>query len=201
MVRASPLGLALVVALTAPRSARADEALTVAPAPVESWATARARELVRQGDEHRGAGRVALALARYREALEMDATYAPAYLALAELREASGEIEEAERVLALGLDRVPGFWEAKLARARILARAARAREATSVLLSALDDRPDDPVVLGKLLEVAPRAGQLPVALASARRLVALARARGDAAAERDAGLSVVALSPVTSSLM
>jgi len=166
-------------------AARADDS--------ESWATARARSLVEQGQSNRASGHVDIALERFREAIVMDGSYGPAYLALASLREATGDAEEADRVLALGLDRIPEFSEGLEARGDLLSRAGRNGEATTTLLAALAIAPDDVTLLGKILVVAPRAGQLPVALAAARRLRALAHARGDAAAEREAALTATAL--------
>jgi tetratricopeptide (TPR) repeat protein len=184
--RATALAVAIVLACGLSRVAYADDV-------TESWATARARSLVEAGQSHRHAGHVDLALARFHDAIEMDGTYGPAYIALAELREATGEIDEADRVLTLGLERIPAFTDALAARGALLTRAGRNEEATAALLAALDTSPDDVGILSKIVAVAPKAGRLPVALAAARRLATLAHERGDTAAERDARLTAKAL--------
>jgi tetratricopeptide (TPR) repeat protein len=180
--------LIAVVGLTTARAARAE-----APAPAESWATVRARDLTEQASTHRAAGRTELALKRYLEALEMDGTFGDAYLGLAALRESTGEIDEAERILLLALDRIPGFVTAQIARGDLLTRAKRFREATTILLAALPGAPDEAAVLERVVAVAPRAGLLPAALGAARRLAALARERGDTARAREAEITARAL--------
>jgi tetratricopeptide (TPR) repeat protein len=173
--------------------AGADSRVAFADAPTESWATTRARSLVEQGQAHRAAGHVDLALARFREAIEMDGTFGPGYLALADLREATGDLEEAESVLALALDRIPSFSEGLTKRAELFARADKPADATAALLLALDAKPDDEALLAKLIETAPKARLFPVALRAARRLATLCHERGDARAERDATLTALAL--------
>ncbi|NUO54784.1 MAG: tetratricopeptide repeat protein [Polyangiaceae bacterium] len=180
------VALAFALAVAAPSSAGADE-------PAESWATARARSLTDQATANREAGRHDQALSRYREAIEMDGSYGPAYLGLASLREAMGEIDEAKTVLALALEAIPGFGEALLAQADLLNRAKRYDESTASLLEALKLDRDSVTVLERLLRVAPKGGNLPVALGAARRLAALARARGDEAAAKEADLTARAL--------
>ncbi len=178
--------LAFAIAGLAASNAGADE-------PAESWATSRARSLTEQATANRDAGRHDQALARYREAIEMDGSYGPAYLGLASLREAMGEVDEAKIVLALALEAIPGFGEALLAQADLLNRAKRYDESTASLLEALKLERDNVAVLERLLRVAPKGGNLPVALGAARRLAALARARGDEAAAKDADLTARAL--------
>ncbi|MBL9026046.1 MAG: tetratricopeptide repeat protein [Myxococcales bacterium] len=168
------------------RDARADEV-------VESWATARARDLTAQAAQHRAAGRTDEALSRFRQAIEMDGTFGPAYLGLAELREATGDIDEARQVLALALEKIPSLGEARLAQADLLHRAKRYAEATQTLVEAARIDPDSLPVLERLLRSAPLAGTLPVALGAARRLAALARARGDEPAAKEADITARAL--------
>lgn len=179
----------LLAAGTATSAARADEP----PAPPdcgkgcdaqstgENWATSRARVLTEQGQAHRRQGNVDLAIKRFNEALGIDATYGPAYIALASLREASGEADEAERVLEMGLDRIPGFAEGLTARAELFARNHRLDEAVASFLAVLALKPDDVTTLRRLVAVAPLGGLFPVALAAARRLSAIARVQGDTA--------------------
>ncbi|MBL8741156.1 MAG: tetratricopeptide repeat protein, partial [Myxococcales bacterium] len=117
-----------------------------------------------------------------------------AYLELASLREASGELDEAERVLSVGLERIPGFVEGVAARGDLYARAKRYEDATTTFLQLSTMKPDDEPTLQKVLVNATRARLLPVALASARRLASLAARRDDQAALKDARLTVRALS-------
>ncbi|MBL8739654.1 MAG: hypothetical protein JNK04_01130, partial [Myxococcales bacterium] len=56
--------------------------------PQENWATQRARTLTEQGRAHRKSGDTGRAIARFNEALAIDATFGDAYLELASLREA-----------------------------------------------------------------------------------------------------------------
>lgn len=161
--------------------------------PVESWATARARDLTAQATQHRAAGRTDEALSRFRQAIEMDGTFGPAYLGLAELREATGDIDEARQVLALALEKIPSLNEARLAQADLLHRAKRYTQATQALIEASHFEPNSVPVLERLLRTAPSAGALPVALGAARRLASLARERGDDAAAREADITARAL--------
>ena len=162
--------------------------------PQENWATQRARTLTEQGRAHRKSGDTGRAIARFNEALAIDATFGDAYLELASLREASGELDEAERVLSVGLERIPGFVEGVAARGDLYARAKRYEDATTTFLQLSTMKPDDEPTLQKVMINATRARLLPVALASARRLASLAARRDDQAALKDARLTVRALS-------
>ncbi len=180
------LGLAL---LASPTPARAEQA-----APVqENWATARARVLTQEGKAHREKGNVGLAVTRFNDALSIDATFGDAYLALASLREATGELEEADKVLSLALEHIPGFDPALFARAELYGRAKRFDAATSVLLGILAREPEQRAALTKVIETASKAGRFPVALAAARRLALLLGKEGDLAAAKDARITVRAL--------
>lgn len=165
------------------------------PTPVasENWATARARALTEQARGLIAAGSSEQAVAKLNEALGVDATFEPAYLTLASLRAALGQHDEALLVLDMGLERVPGFDAALEAKADVLGRAKRWSAATQIYLELLRRREDDEGTLTRLLDAAVRASLFPVALASARRLAALAHARGDEAAARDARLTARAL--------
>lgn len=178
------MALALFVA---PQTAAADS-----PAQ-ENWATQRARALTEQGRAHRKSGNTNQAVARFNEALAIDGTFGDAYIELALLREASGELDEAERVLAVGLERIPGFVEGLAARGDLYGRAKRYDQATTTFLQLSAMKPDDEPTLHKVLINATRARLLPVALASARRLASLAAKREDQAAAKDARLTAKAL--------
>ena len=191
-IRKGRIAVVLVVSAIAgfasPEGAHAQPAVSQ-----ENWATARARSLTEQGRAHRQSGDTARAIARFSEALAIDATFGDAYLELAALREAAGEPDEAERVLAISLERIPGFVEGMWARAELYGRAKRYPEATSAFLHVSAAKPDDEPTLQKILINATRAGLFPVALAAARRLGALAEMRDDRAAAKDARLTIKAL--------
>ncbi len=187
LIRIFWVGAVSLVLVLAPRAAAADSP------PQENWATQRARALTEQGRAHRKSGDSARAIARFNEALAIDATFGDAYIELAGLREATGELDEADRVLAVGLERIPGFVEGLAARGDLYGRAKRYDEATAAFLELAEMKPDDEPTLHKVLENAMRARQLPVALASARRLASLAARRADPATAKDARLTAKAL--------
>jgi tetratricopeptide (TPR) repeat protein len=155
--------------------------VVLSPASAEevSWATRRAQDLTDQGKSHRAGGRVELATARFLEALQLDGTYEPAYLELAQLREAVGDAAEAERTYSLGIAHVPGFLAAYEGRARVRRRAGRVHDALEDLEEAARLAPSDPGILEGLVTAYIEAKALPAALAVSRRLCGLARASGE----------------------
>jgi tetratricopeptide (TPR) repeat protein len=171
---------AAIVGVSSPIDARADE----------SWATARAEELCAQGDAHRSAGDVGVAIERYRQAIELDPTLGRAYLSLGGLREATGDAVEAERTYAAGIDHVAGFVDGLSARGELRLRAGRGDDAIADLLAAMALAPTD---VARVRDAAISLGKLPLALASSRRLVTLAVAAGDGAAEHEARVTTAAL--------
>lgn len=182
---AAALGAALALGPSAP--ARGDE-------PSESWATRRARELTVSGATLRQAGHVGDAVALFTEALKTDGTYGPAYLALAEVREATGEVDEAEKVLLLGMQNILGFWDGLMAQAELVARQRRFDDATALLLAFERGNPDHELALRRLVDVATKADRLPVALRAARRLHELATLKKDEAGRKSSAAIVRALS-------
>lgn len=191
-VRTTWLLLVGLVAVCGAATASAQEAKKE-PEAQENWATARARLLTEQGVAHRKSGHADAAVSRLLEAISIDGTFGPAYLALASLREASGEWEEALHVLDMGIDRITGFDEGLVARAAVLTRAKQYASATAAYLTVLQRHSDDEASLRQLLVVAPRASLLPVALGASRRLMALCRERADAPCEKEARLTTRAL--------
>ncbi|MDI3291154.1 tetratricopeptide repeat protein [Polyangium sp. 15x6] len=176
--RASTLGCAaLVVTLAAEGRAQDDGT---------SWATKQAAELVRQGTAHAARGDGAAATRRLLEAISFDPTYGPAYLALAAQHEATGDVVEAERVYAAGLERVAGFADGHAARGKLRRHLGRLREAAADFEAALSFAPDHVAVLENLYATYVALSALPAALATSRRMEALAEARGDATAHNEA---------------
>lgn len=162
-------------------SAAAQPAAVGVPAPPASWATQRAADLTAEADRLRQAGAVADALVRLREALAMDATYEPAYLALAAAREGTGDLREAEQVLSMAVERVPAFTAARERRAALRERRGDREGAARDLDAALADRPTDLELHARVTEAWIAAGHVPRALATARRWLVVAAERGDAA--------------------
>lgn len=203
MVRARSLSpLFALASLLATGAASADE--PEAPKPPLSWATTQAVELSRQARDHAARGEPDAAITRFVEALRLDPTYAPAYLGLAAQYEARGDAREAERTYAVGLDHVPGFTDALVARAKLRARAHRHEDAITDLEAAIGVDGDALPVLRELFAAYTAIRALPAALAVARRMVAVADAQRDAAAAGEArvkaralGLLVGEIDPVT----
>lgn len=185
--------VAICLWLAAPEAARAQG----------SWATSQAAELTRQGKEHADRGDVDVASRRFMEAITLDGTYGPAYLALGAVREASGDPAEGERAYSLGIEHVPGFAEGLAARARLRARQRRLADALGDFEAAAKLRPDDLALLPELANAYVAVHALPAALAIARRIEALL-ADGDPRALAEArvrsralGLLVGEMDPVT----
>jgi tetratricopeptide (TPR) repeat protein len=176
-VRPSLLVVALAAAFAVSVHARADE---------PSWATSQAAELTRQARAYAASGDGSAAARRYLEAIRFDPTYGPPYLGLAALHEASGDIAEAERVYATGMERVLGFAEGYAARARMRLRLRRLREAAQDMEAALALSPGDVALWKELCGLYVSQGALPAALGASRRIEALAEAEGDAAALAEA---------------
>lgn len=180
--------LALSLGVLAPSPARAD-----APVP---WATRRAAELTASGERLAAAGAPDEALVAYRDAIAMDPTYGPAFLHLAAARETAGDPVEAERVLSMALERIPDYPEAREKRATLRERRGDGAGAVADLELAVDDRPSDLALHGRLVDACVRAGALPRALAAARRWAAAATTAGDDATRKRAAQTAAALTMV-----
>lgn len=166
--------------------ARADE-------PVIPWSTRRAAELTLAGERLAATGAREDALVAFREAISMDPTYGPAFLRLAAAREAAGDNLEAERVLSMALERIPDDPEARERRASLRERRGDGSGAADDLELAVDVRPGDLALHGRLVDACIRAGALPRALAASRRWVVAATIGGDEAARRLATRTATAL--------
>jgi tetratricopeptide (TPR) repeat protein len=159
-----------------------------------NWATKRASELVDAGEEHQRLGEVDAAIDNYRQAIASDPTFGRAYIALATLRTATGDLDEAERTYAAGIDHVLGFVEAHVARAKLLIGEHKYDAAVSDLVEATALDPTNASIANRLCEAAISSGRLPLALAAARRLVEIARVAGDQSVEKSARVTAAALS-------
>jgi tetratricopeptide (TPR) repeat protein len=154
---------------------------------------------VRQARAHEAAHEEDVAVRRYTEALEMDATSEDAWLGLGALRLRLAEPAEAERVYDAALKRVPLLHRALAGRAR--ARWARGRHADAEAdLDAYTVLEVDPPALRELADWYGSDGRSPPQLATWRRLLALAIESNDDAAEREARRMVRALVVLTDSV-
>jgi len=177
--------------------------LTVsAPARSEqtNWATRQAAQLTQQGNAHVLRGATSEATRRFLEAISLDGTYAPAYLALARLREATGDFAEAERTYSLAIAHIPGFAEALVGRARTRGRLGRRRSALDDLREAARLKPYDLPLLERLATAYVEASALPAALAVTRRMVTLARREGDEGLVRRASVQAAAIEKLVGAL-
>ena len=167
-------------------------------ARAQGWATAQAIELTRQGHEHEAKGDLDTAHRRYLDAVAFDATYGAAYLALGGIEERLGDAREAERSYSVGIEHVNGFADAFIARARLRARQRRAIEAASDLEQASSMRPDDVAVMRELAGTYVASSACPAALATMRRMAAIAEENHDASAMQEAKIATRALSILVS---
>jgi tetratricopeptide (TPR) repeat protein len=183
--------IVLVAALgvSLPTSARADP-----PAPGES-----AAELTRQGQAHVHEGNDGLAVRRFIEAITIDPTHGPAYLALAAARERAGDLAEAERTYDLALEHIPNFAAAYRARAALKRRMGEPQgEITDLeMVAAIAESPES---LRALAARYVEDKSWPAALATWRRIAALETTRADDRARREAMMKVRALTVLCAEL-
>jgi tetratricopeptide (TPR) repeat protein len=150
-------------------------------------------ELVREAHELESVHEEDRAIRCYTDALELDPTYAPAYLGLADLRARRGDTREAERVYSVALEHVPSLYSALIGRARVRRVLGEAREGDSDLERYLSHEED----LAEMKELAGwygEEGRVSAQLAVWRRLYATAvRVGAEIAVIRDARAHVRAL--------
>jgi tetratricopeptide (TPR) repeat protein len=155
-------------------------------------ATPSSDELVRQAHAHEAAHEDDIAVRRYMEALELDATAEDAWLGLGALRLRLGEPGEAERVYDAALQRVPLLRRAIAGRAHALWAQGKHAQAEADL-DAYGAATMDPAALRELATWYGSDGRTPAQLATWRRLLELAIHGGDATAEHEARRMVRAL--------
>lgn len=165
-----------------------------APARAEgSFVRNLAQRALERGIAQEARGDIAQALTSYDEAVRTDTTLGAAALRLGSLRERMGDREEAELLYSHATSSADSAADAYYARALLRNAAQRRKEAVLDLgqAVALSPRPERLRLLGSWYV---EARLWPAALAVYRTLLADAEAGGDEAAERDARLTVVALS-------
>jgi tetratricopeptide (TPR) repeat protein len=157
-----------------------------------SWPGSAAAELTRQGREHANNGDDPLAMRRFAEAVRLDPSYGPAYLALAAARERTGDFPEAERTYNVAIEHIPNFVAALRARAALLRRMGESTREIADLehVARLTEEPDS---LRALAARYVENKAWPAALTMFRCLHVLAEERGDEALVREAALRVRAL--------
>lgn len=182
---ATRLALLLVLAAccAAPASARAEG----------SFVRNLAQRALERGMAQEARGDIAQALTSYDEAVRTDTTLGVAALRLGSLRERMGDREEAELLYSHAASSADAAGDAYFARALLRNALQRRKEALLDLGEAVAIAPS-PERLRLLGRWYVEASLWPAALAVYRTLLADAEASGDEAAERDARLTVTALS-------
>jgi tetratricopeptide (TPR) repeat protein len=180
-----------VLLLIAPQIARAEG--DAAPPP------SAAVELTRQGREHAASGDDALAMRRFVDAVRLDPSYGPAYLELGAARERAGDWAEAERTYDVAIEHVPHFIAAFRARAALLRKMGQfAREMAD--LEHLTHLAEGPDTLRALAARYIEDKAWPAALATFRKLRALAEREGDEELVREATVQVRGLAVLCAEL-
>jgi tetratricopeptide (TPR) repeat protein len=158
-----------------------------------SWATRSAQrwcEKARRHEQHRHHTR---ALDAYSRAIQADATYGPAYLGLARLRERLDDLREAERLYSRAIQ-LPDVAAEALARRAALRRAlGEPAAALRDLEAAVETGPEVPKHLERLGEWYVLARNWSAALATHRRLEAALIRAGDPQAAEQVHVKVRAL--------
>ena len=162
------------------------------------WSPAAA-ELTRQGREHAEKGDDALAMRRFADAVRLDPSYGAAYLELAAARERAGDLVEAERTYDVAIEHIPNFVAAFRARAALLRRMGEfAREIAD--LEHLAHVAEGPDTLRALAARYVEERSWPAALATFRKLRALAERSGDERLVRESTVQVRALAVLCAEL-
>ena len=181
--RAATLGaVVLVLSVLLPRAAGA-----------ESFVRRLAERALERGINQEARGDIAQALTSYDEAVRTDSTLGAAALRLGSLRERLGDREEAELLYGHALGSSETSADAYYARALLRNAAQRRREAMADLAESVALSPS-PARLHLLADWYVEARIWPAALSAWRALLNSARDSGDAAALREARLTVAALS-------
>ena len=164
-----------------------------APARAESFVRRLAERALERGIAQEARGDIAQALTSYDEAVRTDTTLGAAALRLGGLRERMGDRAEAELLYSQALSAPEASADAYYARALLRAAGQRRREATSDLAEsvALSPRVERLRMLGGWYV---EARSWPAALAIWRALEASADMTGSAAEQREARVTVAALS-------
>jgi tetratricopeptide (TPR) repeat protein len=153
---------------------------------------------VAQGREREAQGNSLAALQLYAKAVEVDPSSEEAWLAFAAVREKRGELSHAEEIYDLALERCPLSLDLLVGRGRVRRLRARYEDAENDLQRAwsattFDGSSREIGVLREKIALERDAKRPAAELACFRRLLAIARASGDAALEKEASIQARAL--------
>lgn len=164
-----------------------------APAHAESFVRNLAQRALERGIAQEARGDIAQALTSYDEAVRTDSTLGAAAMRLGALRERMGDPQEAELLYSHAIFSADASADAYHARALLRSGAQRRAEAMADLAESVarSPAPDRLRMLGRWYV---EARLWPAALSIWRALLSDASQRGDAAAAREARLTVSALS-------
>ena len=162
-------------------------------APSESAAL-----LIAQGKAKEAEGDELGAMKRYRDAIELDSTAEPAYLALGALRTKRNELSEAENIYDVGVSRVPGSKALYLARAKVHRFRGHANDARVDLqrawtLEGTTGSSDELAIMRERIALAREQRDAAGELLGWRRVLAIAHANGDAKLKSEASVQARAL--------
>ena len=162
-------------------------------APSESAAL-----LIAQGLEKESAGDELAAMKRYRDAIELDPTAEPAYLALGALRTKRNELSEAENIYDVALVRLSSSRALYLARAKVHRLRGHASDARFDLrrawtLEGTSGSNDELTMMREWIALTHEQRDPAGELLAWRRILAIAHARGDAKLRAEASVQARAL--------
>jgi tetratricopeptide (TPR) repeat protein len=171
--------------------------LSGAEAPSSASPAGSAAILVAQGKTQEADGNELTALKRYADAVTLDPTLEEGWLAYGALRAKRGELAEAELVYGEGIVRVPDSVRLVLARAEVRRKTGKfdlaAEDVRRALAASPPGAPHEEAAVRGLLTLKRAQGEPAAELAGWRRLLALARAKGDATTTKEATIQVRAL--------
>lgn len=154
--------------------------------------------LVTQGKQREADGDELSAIKRYSDALAIDPAHEDAYLALGALRTKRNELAEAESVYDVATVRVPGsravyFQRGRVRRLRGRFADARVDLRRAWLLEGSSASLDELAIVRELIGIAHEQREPAAELLGWRRVLAIARARSDAAVAKEASIQARAL--------
>lgn len=170
----------------------------VAP-PSHSWARNSIAELMRRARDDERHGEAARAMTAYTRAIQLDPTYGPAMLRLGRLREAAGDVREAERLYTAAARLREYAAEALEHRAKLLLHNGQKAEAFRDLRAAVARDDQNTALRRELASWYAKRRMWPAALAEWRRLAALLEAKSGSPGLRQARLQVKALAVLAGS--
>ncbi len=176
-----------------PRSAPPPATGDAGPARNHVWSSALVADLFRRAQEHERRGDAAQAVGDYLDAIRVDPGFGPALLALARLRQAMGDPDEAEKLCARAV-RLPRYAaDAFALRARLRRERGRIDDALRDLADAADRDPSA-ARLEALADAYVEQQAWPAALAVWRRILDQREASPGSPGLADARVKVRALS-------